>query len=137
MKNLKRIIFLIVIVFICSSCGQNSKLKNLSYKDLQDKLNNNDTFFFVVIKDGCQYCEGFVPKVEDVINEYGIDGYTLNYSKLSEEDDEKFYSEYSVDSTPTTIFIKDGKEISMLQRIVGNVSKEKLIGKLKSNNYIK
>ena len=137
MKKIKKILLLIILVLFCSSCNQNSKLENLSYNDLEKKLNNNDTFFFVVIKDGCQHCEGFVPKVKEVLEEYDIAGYTVNYSNLSEEENEKFYNEFQVDSTPTTIFIKNGKEISLLQRITGNVSKEKLIDKLKINEYIK
>lgn len=137
MKNIKRIVILVILVLFCSSCGQDNKLKSLSYSELKNKFNNNETFFFVVIKDGCQHCEGYVPKVKEVLNEYDIVGYTLNYSDLSEKDDEEFYNEFQVDSTPTTIFVKDGKEISILQRIVGNVSKDKLVDKLKSNDYIK
>lgn len=136
MKNIKKILLLIVLVILCSGCGS-SKLKSLSYSELNKKFKNNDTFFFVVIKDGCQYCEKYVPKVEEILDEYDIEGYTLNYSDLSDEDEEKFYEEYGVDSTPTTIFIKDGKEISVLQRIEGNVSKELLVNKLKNNGYIK
>jgi len=136
MKNIKRIILLIILVIFCSSCSESSNLKNLSYKDLQKKINNNDTFFFVVIKDGCQHCEGFTPKVKEVLDEYDIDGYTVNYTELSLEDNDSFYEEFGVDSTPTTIFIKNGKEISIRQRLTGNVSKEKLIDKLKTNGYI-
>ena len=137
MKYIKKIVMVVALIFVCSSCSQNNKLKELTYNDLQNKINSKDTFFFVVIKDGCQHCENFVPKVKEVVNDYEIVGYTLNYSDLNEEDNNSFYSEYKVDSTPTTIFIKDGREISILQRITGNVSKDKLIEKLKTNNYIK
>lgn len=137
MKKIKKLLFIVALVLFCSSCNQDSKLKNLSYSELKNKLSNNDTFFFVVIKDGCQHCENFVPKVKEVLDEYNISGYTINYTNLSSEDNDSFYEDFQVDSTPTTIFIKDGKEISILQRITGNVSKEKLIDKLKSNDYIK
>lgn len=136
MKKIKKIALLVLVIFLCSACGS-SKAKSISYKELNKKLENKDTFFFVVIRDGCQHCENFIPKLEEVLSEYDIEGYTLNYSDLSKDEDEEFYSKYGVDSTPTTIFIKDGDEVSILQRLEGNVSKEKLINKLKSNGYIK
>jgi predicted bacteriocin transport accessory protein len=122
-------------VFICSACGS-SKLKSISYSSFKEKLKNKETFFLVVTRDGCQYCEKFVPTVEEVLSEYEVTGYNLNYTDLSDSDKELFDPEYNVDSTPTTIFIRDGEEISILQRIEGNVSKEKLVAKLKSNGYI-
>lgn len=136
MKKLKLIIVLFISMFLFTSCGS-SKLKSISYSELKDKIKNEETFFFIVIRDGCQHCEKFVPKVEEILEEYDIVGYKLNYSNLSEEEDEDFYNEYGISATPTTVFIKDGKEVSMLQRVEGNVSKEKFITKLKNNDYIK
>ena len=135
MKNIKKLFLLLLIVFICSACGS-SKLKSISYSSFKEKLKNKETFFLVVTRDGCQYCEKFVPTVEEVLSEYEVTGYNLNYTDLSDSDKELFDPEYNVDSTPTTIFIRDGEEISILQRIEGNVSKEKLVAKLKSNGYI-
>ena len=135
MKRFKKIILLFLLVIFCSSCGS-GKLKSISYNKLIDKLKDKDTFFFVVIRDGCEHCEKFVPKIEDVLSEYNLSGYKLNYSDLDEEEDKKFYSKFGVDGTPTTIFIKEGREVSMLQRIEGNVSKEKIIDKLIINGYI-
>ena len=136
MKKIKNILFICLLIILCTSCGS-SNLKSLSYNELNKKLENKETFFFVVIRDGCQHCENFIPKVDDVLNEYDIVGYKINYSNLSEKEDDEFYNTFGVDSTPTTIFIKDGKEVSILQRLVGNVSKDKLISKLETNNYIK
>ena len=136
MKKIRNVLLLVLLIFLCSSCGK-SNFKELSYSELNKKMENNETFFFVVIKDGCQHCEAFIPKVEEVLKEYDIVGYKLNYSNLSEKDDEEFFEKFGISATPTTVFIKDGKEISILQRIEGNVSKEKLIDKLKKNDFIK
>ncbi len=136
MKKIKSVLLLILLVFLCSSCGSNN-FKDISYSELNKKLENKETFFFVVVRDGCQHCEAFIPKVEEVLKEYDIKGYKLNYSDLSEKDEEDFTNKYGISSTPTTVFIKDGNETSILQRIEGNVSKEKLIDKLKKNDYIK
>lgn len=136
MKKIRNFILLCLLIILCSSCGS-SNLKSISYSELNKKLNNNETFFFVVIKDGCPHCEKYVPKMEEILKENDIVGYKINYSDLTKEEDEAFYSKFGVDSTPTTIFIKEGKEISILQRIEGNVSEEKVINKLKQNEYIK
>ena len=135
MKKIKNILLIILIVFICSACSS-SKLKEISYSNFKQKLDNKETFFLVVTRDGCQYCEKFVPTVEEVLSEYNVVGYNLNYTNLNDSDKELFDKEYDVTSTPTTIFIKNGEEMSVLQRIEGNVAKEKLINKLKSNGYI-
>lgn len=136
MKYIKKIIFLFILIILCTSCGS-SNLKSISYSELNKKLENKETFFFVTIKDGCQHCEKYVPKLEEILDEYDIVGYKINYSDLSSEDDEAFYNKFGINSTPTTVFIKDGVEVSILQRIEGNVSKDKIISKLKVNNYIK
>ena len=136
MKKL-RILFLFVLsLFIFTGCGSNN-FKDLSYSELKDKLKANETFFFVVVKDGCQYCEAYEPIVEEVTEENNIVGYKFNISNLDDEEYEAFYEEYKVDSTPTTIFVEKGKEVSIMKRITGSVSKEKLTEKLKSMNYIK
>lgn len=137
MKHIKKALLLVTIVIFCCSCSSNNRLKSISYSNLTEKIENNETFFFVVIRDGCSHCENFVPKVEEVLDEYNIVGYKLNYSELSKDEDELFYNKFGVDSTPTTIFIKEGKEVSLLQRIEGNVTKEKFITRLKNNEYIK
>ena len=136
MKKVKYFLLLFLSIFLFTACGS-SNFKSISYKELNKKLDNKETFFFVVTRDGCSHCEDYIPKVKEVLKEYNIVGYNLNYSDLSESEDEEFYNKYGISSTPTTVFIKDGKEISILQRIEGNVSKEKLITKLKNNEYIK
>ena len=139
MKKLKNILLLVIILVIfagCSSSSSNS-LKDISYSKFKNMLDNKESFFFIVVKDGCSYCEAFVPKVEEVLNEYDIGGYKLNLTEMSYDEYTEFMNNYNVDGTPTTIFITEGKEVSLLQRMEGNVSKEKFISKLEANNYIK
>ena len=68
MKYIKKIIFLFVLIILCTSCGS-SNLKSISYSELNKKLENKETFFFVTIKDGCQHCEKYVPKLEEILDE--------------------------------------------------------------------
>lgn len=135
MKKIKFILLFILSIFIFTGCGS-SNFKSISYNELKDKLKDNETFFFVVVKDGCRYCESYEPIVEEVLKENDITAYKLNLSELSEDDFNTFSNEFKVDSTPTTIFSEEGK-ISLMKRIEGSISKEKLTEKLKDMNYIK
>lgn len=136
MKNIKKVIFILLIILFCSGC-ESSNIKNLSYSKFKDLRESKETFFFVVIKDGCKFCESFIPKLEEVADENNVTGYKLNISDMNEEEWKEFNNEFKIDGTPTTIFMTEGKEVSLLQRIDGNASKEKIISKLKNNNYIK
>ena len=135
MKNIRNILLVVISLFLLSGCGKNN-LRSLSYSELNKKLENGDTFFFDVVQDGCSHCANFTPKLKEVLNEYDVVGYQLNITNMSEEEYDEFYSTFGISSTPTTVFISDGKEVSVVKRIDGDVSKEKIVSKLKANKYI-
>ncbi len=139
MKKVKIILILFTFILIFTGCenGNDTYFKDLSYNSLEEKLNGNEKFFFVVTQDGCSHCEDFIPIVKEVLKEYKITGYNFNLTKLSKADTEKFDKKFEVDGTPTTIFVKDGQEVSLLQRINGEADEERIIQKLKNNDYIK
>lgn len=137
MKKFTFVFLLLVFISFISGCSNKSYLKELSYNELNNKLNSKESFFFVLVQDGCSHCASFTPKLETVLKEYDITGYKVNLSKLKESERKKLNEIISFDGTPTTIFIKDGIEESIMQRINGNQPKEKIINKLKNNGYIK
>lgn len=138
MKYFKYLLLVLCTFTLLIGCTKkDNNLKDISYKELNEKIANNEEFFFVVTQDGCSHCEEFVPILEEVLKENNVIGYNFNLTRLSEEEHDKFKEEYNVEGTPTTIFIKDGKEVSIMQRIVGSLSKEKLEQKLKNSGYIK
>ena len=145
MKFAKYIILLFTFCILLTGCNKNdSYLKDLSFKELNNKLNNKEEFFFVVTQDGCSHCENFIPILEETLNKNKVIGYNLNMTKLSDKEKEEFDKVFveilppdESFGTPTTIFIKDGKESSIMQRIEGEASEEKIEQKLKNNGYIK
>lgn len=139
MKKFKIITLILVLTFIFVGCGKgdNNYLKELTYSDFNKKVSDAETFFVVLVQDGCPHCEEFVPKLEEVLTEYQVIGYKLNMSTMSEEEYNEFSLKYGKDGTPTTIFLNEGKELSKMQRISGNAAKSKIISKLKGNGYIK
>ena len=138
MRRLKYVILFIALLTIITGCTKNdSYLKNINIKELNEKLSNGEEFFFVVTQDGCSHCEAYVPVLEGVLNENKVIAYNFNLSKLSDSERTDFYSKFDFSGTPTTIFIKDGKELSIMQRIVGELSSDKIVQKLKNTGYIK
>lgn len=138
MKYIKYLVLVLGVLFLFTGCESEDKyLKNLSYNELNTKLENKETFFFVVTQDGCSHCEDFLPVLKKVLNQYEVVGYNLNLTKMTEKEHEEFDKAFNVEGTPTTIFVKDGEEISLLQRITGEADEEKVIQKLQKNDYIK
>ena len=130
------IILLIIIVPIILTITNKNYMQPITYTDLQKKLDNKETFIFIISQTTCSNCDAYKPKVKKVVNKYKIKTYYLEVDKLTEDDQKKFKAEYAYNGTPTTLFINDGKEKTAVNRIEGNVSTDKLISKLKSNGFI-
>jgi predicted bacteriocin transport accessory protein len=145
--NEKKLKLIALILLILATCIISYKLflKNedtkyiiaLDYNTLIEKINNKESFPIVVTKDGCTYCEAFLPKVKEVAKTNKIIIYNINTSLYSAEEIENLNKYFYVASTPTTLFIINGEEVTVTNRIVGDTNKEELINKLKTNKYIK
>ena len=72
MKRFKFVFVLFAVFLLLTGCDSNSNLKDLSYKELNKKLRNKESFFFVLVQDGCSHCASFTPKLESVLKEYDI-----------------------------------------------------------------
>jgi thioredoxin 1 len=69
----------------------------------------------------CGPCKTFSPVVSEVKSEYSS---IVNISKLDVDDNSDIAKEYNVQSIPTLIYFRDGKEVS---RTSGALSKQELI----------
>ena len=112
-------------------------LQEITYKELKEKVNNKDSFILVVTRTDCSHCESFKPKFKDVLKSNNITAYELPNDKLSEKEAKEFKKDYNVLGTPTTIFLRNGEETTVTNRLIGDVSTSKIKERLKSLNYIK
>ncbi len=135
MKKLLK--YFLLVVFIISITGCSKNVDKISYKDLEELLNNKETFILEVVQDGCHNCESFEPKFEKILKEYNLNAKMINLTSLTKEDNNKLSNLFNVSGTPTIIFIENGEEKQISKRIVGDVSKDKVISKLKTAGYIK
>lgn len=116
----------------------NKNFIKLSYNDVLEKVNNNESFILCVSASECAHCKFYKPKLKKISNDYNIKIYYTDVDKFSDEDYTEFKNKFSFDGgTPTTIFFKDGEEKTTATRIEGDISIERTIDKFKKNGFIK
>ena len=138
---MKKFIFILLILVMITTTGcakkEDSKyLKEVTYKEFLNKIENEDTFILEIMATSCSHCQTFTPKLVSVLEEYEITAYKINLSNISEEDEKALKKEYSYGGTPEVIFFFEGKEKSKLHRISGDVTRSKIVAKFKSTNFI-
>lgn len=134
------IILLVVILFILilNKNSNKSKLFELNVNEVIEKLNNKETFILCVSQTTCSHCHSYKPKLENITKKYDIEIFYIDIDKYSKKERDLFKDNVSFDGgTPVTIFFKEGEEKTTSNRINGNVNTEKIIDKLKKNNFIK
>lgn len=114
-----------------------SNIKEISYSDLENMLFEKQSFILLVAQTGCSHCEAYRPVFNKVLKENKITAYEIDTRKLTEQEYMSFNEFAYVSGTPTTIFVKDGEEISTSNRLIGNVSSDKIVSRLKALDYIK
>ncbi len=131
---MKKIIICLMTILLVG-CG-NPKYTEMNYEQLITKLDNKETFVLLLGSDTCSACANYETTMAKVMKDTKVEIFYVNLHLLSEEDYSKVYSKFVVNSTPTTIFIKDGVETSTYNRIVGAADYKTVVEKLKSLGYI-
>lgn len=108
----------------------------LDVDGLKDKLENKDSFMLIITQTTCEHCETYLPVFKKVLADYNLTAYQIQQDLLKGEDLAYLKSVASISGTPTLIFLKNGEEISTLNRLVGNRSRTETIDRLKVMGYI-
>lgn len=146
MKKTNKIFIITIIIFIAiiavlvinyMTTSKEGELIKLTYSEIIKKQEKKENFILVISKSDCSHCATFKPKLTRITKEYGIDVFYINYDLEEKETQEKFLQEFNLNgATPTTIFIKKGKETSIMDRLVGDLSESKVIEKFKKMGFI-
>ncbi len=116
--------------------NQNKYVKDLNLEEVKEKISNKDRFILYIKKDKCSACEAFSPKFKKVLAQYEIVVYSINLSKIDDDERDKFNELITgVDATPTVIFYENGVDVGA--RFVGTRDKDYIVSKLKDLGYIK
>lgn len=132
---MKKILLFLIGLFLITGCGQRNYTQ-LSYAELETKLNNKEDFVLVIGSSTCVACEDYEETMKDIMTKNDIEIFFLDLNALTDEENTKAYSKFHVNSTPTTIFIKEGEETSTYNRIVGAGEYNDVLDKLQQLGYL-
>lgn len=110
----------------------------IKYDELIEKLDEKGDLIILISQTTCSHCMTYKPKLEDIANKYKVPVYYIDIDLLSKEEYNNLNSRlsFSTSGTPLTIFLKNGEETTVANRIKGDASREKIVNKLKSNGFI-
>lgn len=131
-------ILIVAILLIINILAPKEKtLIQIDYKQYKEMINKKESFVLVVSQSTCSHCAEYKPKLIKIAKKHNINIYYIDYDLESSKNQEEFLENNNLTgSTPTTIFIKKGKQTSLFDRIEGDVSQEKVIDKLKKLGFI-
>ena len=129
---------MLVGIFLITGCkNKMSGYVEISYQDYLHKIDNGESFPLVIGSSTCSACNMFKPVMESFISKYQIEVFYIDISKLTEDDYNLLKSDVNFSSTPTTIFIQDGKQTSVYYRIVGSETLSGVVNAYTKMGYIK
>lgn len=132
---IKKVLVIISILLLSCACS-NSYFKNISLKNLDKKLDDKETFILYLTDEE----EGKTLKntLEKVVNKNKLNSYYLNTNKLNDNDLKSLKEIFMFDETNLILFIKNGKEETVLSRVNDiYMSENNLEQELKAQGFIK
>lgn len=152
-KVKKKILIIIATIIVIAAVGSmiyasislnanqkelDSHLVELTLTELQDKVKNKESFVLIFTQTQCSHCASYKPKAKKVFLENNIIGYEIDLTKLTKTERAQLneIANTTDNGTPTTVFIKDGVEERISNRLIGDQEEYKLLDKLKKLGYI-
>ena len=137
---MKKVLIVLIGIFclFCTGCGNNklSGYSEISFDDYKRLVENKESFPLVIGSSTCSACSLFKPTMESFIKKYQVDVKYIDLSKLSDDERNSLNSLINFESTPTTVFFKDGEQTSVYYRIVGSESFSNVVNMYKKMGYI-
>lgn len=136
-------IFLVLIVALSTILmvsGCNKKIttyEEINYSDFKNKIENKESFVLFVGSSTCSACDKYKVTLDKFIKDYQVQIYYIDISKMNSDQMSEFMTVINFSSTPTTVFITDGVEKTVYNRIVGALSYSKIVSKFEKAGYIK
>ena len=131
---MKRIFLILSLTFILlTGCGT-SNLKELSFSELKNKLEQKESFIIYFDKGDENILE---TKLNKIVKEYNLNGYTINTTKIT--NDEKLEIQPLIDyEEPSIVFVINGLDPSKLSHVTDkDITIKDIIQRLKDINFIK
>lgn len=132
------VILLLVLIALYIYSGNNIReyFIGIDYNELTEKIDNGESFVLVVSSTACSHCAQYKPKVKNFAKDNKVKIYYTDIDLYSEDDSETFSESFNVKGTPETLFFIDGQEESVMGRLSGDVSVDKLKSSLQKYGFI-
>lgn len=138
-KKLFLFVVLFIGIFLITGCTAKKGYTEISYKDLESKVENKETFALFIGRTSCSSCDVFKNILNDAYaKEYAKEStiYYIDTDALTDEEYKEFHSKYSYSGTPTVTIITDGK-FSPNDSVTGSDKYNDMIDKMKSKGLLK
>lgn len=138
MKKRLTITTLLLIIggLLISGCSHKTYTE-IDYNTYKEMVDNKDSFVLFIGSSECSHCADYKVTLDKIIKKYDLDVKYIDLASMEDADYNEFKSKVSFSGTPTTIFVKKGKEINHYNRIVGAKDYDYIVDKFKKNGYIK
>lgn len=127
---------IIILIFNMSKTKEGALIK-VNYNEVKEKINDKEDFVLVVSQSTCSHCATYKPKLKGIAKDYGLDIYYIDYDTESSSVQKDFLNYFHLSgATPTTMFIKEGHEVSVLNRLEGDLGATKVVKQLQKMGFI-
>ena len=131
-----KIFTIIIVLFMIVGCTKKASIKNTSYDEIMRKINNNETFILALINNEDKEYKTFNNNLKTIVKDYNINVSYLNINKLNTTQLEEIKAIVNYEDTPILVYIKEGIEDNPNNRIIGDISVDRMIEIFKSAGYI-
>ena len=134
---MKRIIIILIIFsFLVIGCTKKASIDNTNYNELMNKITKDESFVLAIINDKDKEYKEFNNNLNKIVKDYNINVTYININKLDNKEIKEIKKIVNYDKTPTLAFIKEGIEDNSNNRIIGNISVDRMIEIFRNAEYI-
>ena len=134
--KISKILTIIIVLFMVVGCTKKASIKNTSYDEIMRKINNNETFILALINNEDKEYKRFNNNLKTIVKDYNINVSYLNVNNLNTTQLEEIKAIVNYEDTPILVYIKEGIEDNPNNRIIGDISIDRMIEIFKSAGYI-
>lgn len=98
-------------------------IQEITYSKFQEVLKEEEQFILLITKRQCPACTRLQPILNSYLEEQEMTAYSIEVTKLTDDDKKTLGDKYDLQSTPTTIIIKDKEAKAQVE---GEINKENL-----------
>ncbi len=124
---MKRLLFILTSLLILTGCSfGGTKVKDISYEDLNKKMSDNETFVLYIGSSSCSHCAIVKPILDEVVKKYDLEVYYINMAKVTDEQYDAIKDKTNLQGTPTILLVKNGKS-KTTNRLVGETDEDGIV----------